>query len=106
MSEDLENINIPEADIGSGTPTWLYPHRSHPLPPGDGQYPPRSPQNQAPKIESGFIDSSGPIFSMYLGMAEEEDEKMAESWKADAEGILVFVRLYLLVLCFTPSHLS
>ena len=33
---------------------------------------------------------------MYMEMAEEEDKKMAESWKADAEGILVFVRLYLL----------
>jgi hypothetical protein len=38
---------------------------------------------------------------MYLEMAEEEDKKMAESWKADAEGILVFVRLHLLVSCFT-----
>ena len=28
-------------------------------------------------------------------MAEEEDEKMAESWKADAEGVLVFVSPYL-----------
>jgi hypothetical protein len=28
---------------------------------------------------------------MYLELAEEEDKKMAESWKADADGILVFV---------------
>ena len=103
MSKDfLENTKITEADIGSGT---LYYQRSHPLPPGDDQYPPRSPQNQAPKIESGFIDSSGPIFSMYLGMAEEEDEKTAESWKADAEGILVFVRFSPLVPCFTLTRL-
>ena len=33
------------------------------------------------------------MFSMYLGMAEEEDKKMAENWKADADGILIFVRL-------------
>jgi hypothetical protein len=33
---------------------------------------------------------------MYMEMAEEEDKKMAETWKADAEGILVFVRLHLL----------
>ncbi|KAN0137208.1 hypothetical protein V8E53_004918 [Lactarius tabidus] len=31
---------------------------------------------------------------MYLEMAEEEDKKMAESWKADAEGILVFTGLF------------
>lgn len=28
---------------------------------------------------------------MYLELAEEEDKKIAESWKADADGILVFV---------------
>ncbi len=29
---------------------------------------------------------------MYNERAKERDEKMAESWKGDAEGILVFVR--------------
>ena len=41
---------------------------------------------------SNFVDGSGPIFSMYLDMAAEDDKKMAESWKADADGILIFVR--------------
>jgi hypothetical protein len=41
---------------------------------------------------------------MYLEMAEEEDKKMAESWQADADGILIFVSLYFLVPCFTPTH--
>lgn len=31
---------------------------------------------------------------MYLKMATEEDEKIVEDWKADAKGILIFVRLY------------
>ena len=48
----------------------------------------------------GVVDGSGQIFSMYLEMAEEEDKKMTESWKADAEGVLVFVRLCFLVLYF------
>ena len=30
---------------------------------------------------------------MYLDMAKEEDETMAESWKGDADGMLVFVGL-------------
>ena len=30
---------------------------------------------------------------MYLDMATEEDKKMVENWKADADGILIFVRL-------------
>ena len=30
---------------------------------------------------------------MYLEMATEEDKKMVEDWKADADGILIFVCL-------------
>jgi hypothetical protein len=72
----------------------------------DRQYPPIPAHDQGSRGESGFVDSSGPIFSMYLGMAEEEDNKMAESWKADAEGILVFVRIYPLLPYFNPTYLS
>ena len=32
-------------------------------------------------------------------MAIEEDKKLAESWKDDADGILVFVRRY----CLSPK---
>ena len=32
---------------------------------------------------------------MYLEMASEEDKKNAENWKADADGILIFVCFYL-----------
>jgi hypothetical protein len=78
----------------------LLTHSANPL------GPPRSAQNQEWRGESNFVDTSGPIFSMYMEMAEEEDEKMAESWKADAEGILVFVRHYLLVPCFTLTRQS
>jgi hypothetical protein len=51
----------------------------------------QSAQNQTSQGESGIADSSDPLFSMYNKMAEEEDKKMAKSWKADADGILVFV---------------
>ena len=37
---------------------------------------------------------------MYLEMATEEDKKMVENWKADADGILIFVRRSL------PSNLG
>ena len=63
----------------------------------DRHYTPLLAQNQTWRGGSDFVDSSGPIFSMYMEMAEEEDKKLAESWKADAEGILVFVRRNLLV---------
>ena len=64
---------------------------------GVNQYPPQeapqSAQNQASHDVSNFVDGSGHIFSMYLEMATEEDKRMVESWKADADGILIFVRL-------------
>lgn len=53
-----------------------------------------------PLPESHFVDGSGPIFTMYADMAGEEDKKMADSWKADADGILVFVSIMM-----TPSML-
>lgn len=37
---------------------------------------------------------------MYNEMTAEEDKKMAESWKADADGILTFVSP------FFPLHMS
>jgi hypothetical protein len=49
---------------------------------------------------SDFVDGSGHIFSMYLEMATEEDKKMAENWKDDADGILIFVRRYLFLASF------
>ncbi|KAF8267418.1 hypothetical protein EI94DRAFT_1504610, partial [Lactarius quietus] len=33
-------------------------------------------------------------FTMYAEMAGEEDKKMAESWKGDADGILIFTGLF------------
>ena len=68
-----------------------------PVPPaiGDRQYLPQSAQNQEPQGTPDFVDGSGPIFSMYMKMATEDDEKMTDNWKADADGILIFVRPYL-----------
>ncbi|KAH9040401.1 hypothetical protein EDB85DRAFT_1925969 [Lactarius pseudohatsudake] len=41
-----------------------------------------------------LADSSDSLFSMYNEWAKVHDEKMAESWKGDAEGILVFTGLF------------
>ena len=94
--------DIPDAGIG----TITLPHSRHcHLPPastdGGHLYPPQSAPAQAPQVVPKFSDGSSHIFSMYLDMAKEEDKKMTENWKADADGIFVFVRLSLL---FWPSH--
>jgi len=62
--------------------TSLTPRPGHPLQPG---------QQHPPQPESVYADSSGPLFSMYLKLAGEEDVKMTENWKGDADGILIFV---------------
>jgi hypothetical protein len=56
-------------------------------------HPPQSAQNHPPQAQgvSGFADASGPLFSMYLQLAGEEDKKMTENRKGDADGILIFV---------------
>jgi hypothetical protein len=38
-----------------------------------------------------YGDPSGRLWMMYLTEAEKEDKEITESWKGDAEGILVFV---------------
>ncbi|KAF8475257.1 hypothetical protein DFH94DRAFT_603116, partial [Russula ochroleuca] len=43
---------------------------------------------------SNFGDSSRPLFSIYSKTAEEEDNKNAERWKNDADGILIFTGLF------------
>jgi hypothetical protein len=45
-----------------------------------------------PEAEATFTDGLGAMFSIYLKTAGEEDKKMTDSWKGDANGILVFVR--------------
>ncbi|KAI0260871.1 hypothetical protein BC834DRAFT_800789, partial [Gloeopeniophorella convolvens] len=37
---------------------------------------------------------SGAIFSFFLERAEKDDDRMTESWKGDADGILVFTGLF------------
>ena len=61
---------------------------------GNHQHLPHSAQKEESRVISDYVDGSGPIFSLYLEMAAEEDKKMAENWKDDADGILIFVRRY------------
>lgn len=58
------------------------------------------PHQYLNEVQRGLntVDGSWPLFNMYLAMAREEDKTMAESWKADADGILIFVsHLYTII---------
>jgi hypothetical protein len=85
-----ESINVSNA--GKDMKKLLCPCHSHLLHLLKDHYPPQFAQREAPHGVSSFVEGSGPIFSMYSEMATEEDKKMAENWKADADGILIFVR--------------
>ena len=54
---------------------------------GDNPTTPNPPLQE----ECNFKDSSGPFFDIYSKAAEEEDNKRAEHWQKDAEGIIIFV---------------
>jgi hypothetical protein len=41
--------------------------------------------------DSLFTDSSSTLYSLYLSHAEKYDKDQVETWKAGAEGIIVFV---------------
>lgn len=71
---------------GISPSTRLCPHWSHPYV-VDGR---QSGINQA-FSEHTFQDSSEPLFSMFLKIGEEEDNKMVERWQKDAKEILLFV---------------
>ncbi|KAI0296139.1 hypothetical protein B0F90DRAFT_1919155 [Multifurca ochricompacta] len=80
MSQPHTTINIPNLSEGAiDTADLRY------------QYPPQSAQKQPIWGRSDFVDGSGPLFNMYVEMTADEDKKMAETWKADADGILVFL---------------
>ena len=36
--------------------------------------------------------AQGTLFTIYSKIAEEEDNKMAERWQKDADGIIIFMR--------------
>ncbi|KAI0298951.1 hypothetical protein BC826DRAFT_1120995 [Russula brevipes] len=61
---------------------------------GRSRYPPPPGPNQAFHGSSNFVDGSGPLFSMYVERATEYDRRMTNSWKGDADGILVFTGLF------------
>ncbi len=63
------------------------------------RYSRRKARNEPPQRGPRVFDGAGRIFSMYLEMALEEDKKLAESWEADADGVLIFVGLYYLLPC-------
>jgi hypothetical protein len=47
--------------------------------------------NLARLEELNSVDGSEALFKMYLDMGAKEDKEIADRWKADAKGIILFV---------------
>jgi hypothetical protein len=68
-------------------------------PPAPEPAPAPAPATPSPtKKKSNFGDSSGPLFSLYSDIADEEDEEMATRWQQDAKDILIFVSSHVAIL--------
>jgi hypothetical protein len=89
---NLEGRPRVTVDISTLLPPTLfpYPHLSSRCT-GSNRNVPQSAQNPISQASSNFSDSSGPLFNLYVKMAEEEDNKIADRWQKDADGILIFV---------------
>jgi len=83
-STDNDNQDYELANVnGVSSAAWFFPIplKSHiPMPGG-----------HLSRSEPNFGDSSWPLFTMYSKIAEEEDNKGAQLWQKDAQGIVVFV---------------
>jgi len=62
----------------------------------------RSQLGKNPPGSDDFQDSSRQLFSMYIEIGEEQDNKTAERWKADADVILIFVSSCVTIHEITP----
>ncbi|KAI0259656.1 hypothetical protein BC834DRAFT_1016182, partial [Gloeopeniophorella convolvens] len=115
MPSESESAVIPSPPSADGRETYVprfYGVYQPPIPVGDDTFIPYTPEVDSlppsPRLnengisgapgkfrpENSFSDGSGAIFSFYTENAEKEDDKMAESWKGDADGILVFTGLF------------
>ena len=58
-----------------------------------GRDPPQSTQHSASQKRPDFVDPDDPggLWNMYLRVADTEDESVIGHWKADTDGILIFV---------------
>lgn len=70
---------------------------------GSPQYVPLPTQDPS-QAESSFTDGSDVLFSLYNEKAAEYDQKLAENWREDAQGIMLLVRSAVIHLSPVNTH--
>jgi hypothetical protein len=55
-------------------------------------------------LDDELCDTSGPLFSLYSKMKEKRDDRKAERYQKDAEGIVLFVSFHSCL--HTPKHIN
>ncbi|KAI0064354.1 hypothetical protein BV25DRAFT_1852962, partial [Artomyces pyxidatus] len=56
--------------------------------------PPTAGRSPSPGADRDYGDPSAKLWSVYLGVADNFDKVMVESWKGDMDGILIFTGLF------------
>jgi len=51
-------------------------------------------QGETLQRATNHFDDFGDIFSMYLERSNEENKKLVEGWKVDADGMLIFAGVF------------
>ncbi|KAJ6471613.1 hypothetical protein C8R47DRAFT_1077260 [Mycena vitilis] len=97
-TQDTEknDANSNEKSIVTRLAAWIFPPRSKTVKP-EGQtqkgLPAPRPMHETPKYsEAESRQASANLWSIYISEAERYDRALVESWKADMEGMLIFVR--------------
>jgi len=64
------------------------------------------PTQDPSQAESSFTDGSDVLFSLYNEKAAEYDQKLAENWREDAQGVMLLVRNAVLFPCANAHQTS
>jgi hypothetical protein len=88
------NIQDPEKGniTGLSSATRLCPSLTVIVDGQSNQHPSAPFQPPHEKVDANVGDSSGTVFTLYSNIVEDDDNKMAERWQKDADGIIIFVR--------------
>jgi hypothetical protein len=62
------------------------------------------PTQDPSHAEGSFTDGSDVLFSLYNEKAAEYDQKLAENWREDAQGVMILVRNAITHLCPVNTH--
>jgi hypothetical protein len=79
----------------------LIPPTAAPAPQGTAAPVPQAPATPVPQVTAAWVDleNDSEMWNMYLEEVKEEDKRIIDAWKDDANALVTFVSHNLLVPC-------